>query len=244
MGYSYTRFPEFAAGLIAMGLAGISGAVLFAVAEDGYASFQQLGQEVVVPSILLLAAIAVISWVLHWHRLGRALMAGFVIGLASTIGLEAVRIIGFRVFGSMPGDLPTLMGVLLTGRIMQGPDTLSTALGYADHFWNGAAYGIIYVLLLGRQRWWVGTLYGLVLGTGFLASPVPVALGVGSFGAGMWPAFAITVYLAHVVFGTLIGIFAQRWSWVGPSVLSYLINLRPVIVSLHRRATDRERPAS
>lgn len=31
------------------------------------------------------------------------------------------------------------MGVLLTGRIRQRPDTLSTILGYADHFWRVTA---------------------------------------------------------------------------------------------------------
>ncbi len=52
----------------------------------------------------------------------------------------------------MIGDLPRLMGVLLTDRFMLGPSLVSDILGYAYHFWNGASFGVIFAVLLGRRR--------------------------------------------------------------------------------------------
>ena len=50
----------------------------------------------------------------------------------------------------MPGDLPKLIGIKVLGRmVMQGPDLSSNLAGWGFHFWNGAMFGIIYVLLVG-----------------------------------------------------------------------------------------------
>ncbi|MCF8566595.1 hypothetical protein LLE49_17870 [Alicyclobacillus tolerans] len=212
---------EFLCTLITLAAAGFSGALLFAIAEAGYSSFQQLAEDVKIPGIVILILVYFIAKLRNWRWLSGGLWTGFWVGSVSTIGLEAVRIIGFRVFHSMPGDLPTLMGVLMTGRIMQGPDTVSTFLGYADHFWNGAVFGVVYVLLFGKRKWWVGTIYGLILGTGFLLSPVVNAIGAGLFGTLVGPKFAVTVYLAHIVFGSLIGWLVQRSSRSGRSIFGH-----------------------
>ncbi|MFB5192251.1 hypothetical protein [Alicyclobacillus fastidiosus] len=149
---------EFLFTLITLVASGFSGALLFAIAEAGYSSFQQLAEDVIIPGIVILILVYLIAKVRKWRWLSQGLWIGFWPGAVSTIVLEVVRIIGFRVFHSMPGDLPTLMGVLMTGRIMQGPDAVSTFLGYADHFWNGAAFSTIYVLLFGKRNWWVGVI--------------------------------------------------------------------------------------
>jgi len=44
-------------------------------------------------------------------------------------------------------------------------------------FWNGASFGLIYVMVLGTFRRWVGTVFGVLLG--FIFSPVVWASGVG-----------------------------------------------------------------
>ena len=62
--------------------------------------------------------------------------------MAATVALEVVRITGFRI-GAMPGDLPRLMGVLILNRFAEGPGTGSDLAGWAYHFWNGAAFGIV-----------------------------------------------------------------------------------------------------
>ncbi len=50
----------------------------------------------------------------------RRTLAGGLAGLLATFGLEAFRATSFHVFEGMPGDLPRLMGVLLTDRFMLG----------------------------------------------------------------------------------------------------------------------------
>lgn len=161
-----------------------------------------------------------LAGLLRWTRLLRGIVVGAAAGAIATIGLEAVRITGYRVFSSMPGDLPTLMGVKATDRIMEGPNTIATIVGYADHFWNGAMFGVIFALLIGgflakRGAWataLIGMVFGLTLGFGFVTGPVPRSLGVGgvfsTVGVGE---FRTTVYLAHLVFGALRGLLTHRF---------------------------------
>ena len=211
---------EFVAILIVLAASGASGAILFAIAEGGYSTLSQLAGDVMLPSIGGMAFIVMVAIALHWTWLLRGIAFGFWIGLVSTVGLEVVRIIGFRLFHTMPGDLPTLMGMLLTNRFMQGPDGLSTFLGYAYHFWNGAAFAIPYVLIFGKRPLWIPMAYGVVLGVGFLASPVPNAMGVGYFGVQTGPQFAITVLLAHLLFGTILGSITMRMKCL-PSIVDH-----------------------
>ena len=124
-----------------------------------------------------------------------------VMDVEPTTGLLTIRLVRF---GGMPGDLPRLMGVLLTNRFMVGPSTLSDVLGWAYHFWNGSVFGLVFAMLLGRRpvSWYIG--YGVLVGVGFLASPVVTSMGIGSFGLGM-PSMPATVVLAHVVYGWALG---------------------------------------
>ncbi len=73
-------------------------------------------------------------------------------------------------------------GVLLLNQFMTGPTVLSNIAGWAYHFWNGAAFRIIYVLFLGTTRRWPTWICGLVIGIIFMLSPVVRALGIGYFG--------------------------------------------------------------
>jgi hypothetical protein len=133
--------------------------------------------------------------------------------------LELVRNIGFYEFNSMPGQLPELMGVLITNRIMLGPDLASNIIGWGDHVWNGALFGVTYILLLGgaprRKRHWygagLGAVFGLVIGTGFLLSPVSRATGAGIFGSIFGAKYVVTVYLAHLGFGAVLGVLVHRF---------------------------------
>ncbi|GAB3488491.1 hypothetical protein [Amycolatopsis cihanbeyliensis] len=197
-----------------------SGALLFALAATERWQFQDLLLRVGLPAVVLLVLALVLAAGVGWHRLRRGILVGGLSGLIATIGLEAVRITGFRALETMPGDLPMLMGVKATGRIMAGPNTTSTILGYADHFWNGAAFGVIFALLIGGfpRKWgaWSGALlgavYGLLLGFGFATGPVPTSLGIGGVFATVTVAeFQTTVYLAHLVFGLILGALVHRF---------------------------------
>ena len=99
------------------------------------------------------------------------------------------------------------MGVLLLDRFAMGPNWLSNLAGWGYHFWNGAAFGLIYTLLFGRSPYWSDLIYGSLIGIGLMSSPVVVAMGVGYFGSQFGIGFPITVMLAHLVFGLILGKF-------------------------------------
>ncbi|MGB7292813.1 MAG: NAD(P)/FAD-dependent oxidoreductase, partial [Thermodesulfobacteriota bacterium] len=57
-----------------------------------------------------------------------------------------------------------------------------------------------------------GSIYGLVIGIGFMVSPSVTALGIGYFGLQFGWAFLVTVSLAHLAFGSALGISINRFS--------------------------------
>ncbi len=197
---------------------------LFVAAEAGYSTLNTLAVELLVPSIVFLAIVMAVTWFSGERQLFRQIRTGMLAGLIGTIGLEIVREIGFHL-GGMPGDLPELMGVLLLDRFAQGPNVLSDIAGWAYHFWNGASFGIIYSLFVGRGRYWIGTIYGILVGTGFVLSPVVVALGVGYFGVDFGWGFPVTVYIAHIAFGTILGWLVFSWNEGQKSVVSGVVML-------------------
>ena len=192
---------------------------LFVAAEAGYSTLSSLAVEFLIPSIVFLAIILVISWFAGEHQLFRQIRTGILAGLVGTIGLEIVREIGFRL-GGMPGELPELMGVLLLNRFADGPSLLSNIAGWSYHFWNGASFGIIYSLFIGRGRYRTGTIYGILVGIGFMMSPVVVAMGVGHFGVDFGWGFPVTVILAHIAFGTVLGWFVFKKNEGQKSILT------------------------
>lgn len=211
---------ELVATAVALAAAVASGAQLFGLSATGRWGFQTLLIYVGLPAAAVLVIILAGSMLAGFRRLTRAIVVGSASGVVATVGLEAVRITGFRVFHSMPGDLPTLMGVKAAGRIMLGPDTFSTTLGYLDHFWNGAMFGVIFALLVGgfpaaRRAWTgaaIGAGYGLALGFGFATGPLPRTLGIGGvFSTVTVAEFHTTVYIAHAVFGALLGLLVHRF---------------------------------
>ena len=195
-------------GIIVLALAGIAPNI-YPAAMKGIAGMPFLSKWLLLPSIIIIITIYIVSRKQHRTLLSRRIMVGALSGVIATIGLEVVRIFGFKM-GWMPGDMPKLLGVLITNRFMEGPSTWSNILGYAYHYWNGAAFGIIFVLLLGRKPIWWGLIYALLIGTGFLLSPSVKAMGVGFMGTGL-PGMIEIVYGAHIAFGLILGYLAHRW---------------------------------
>ncbi len=187
----------------AVALVAAAGPAAFPLSQMGYASLHLLAFVVILPAAILLA----IAWgTLRGIRpeVASAIARGAVAGALATTALEVIRFSGFRL-GYMPGNLPELMGVLLLDRFSLGPSTASTLAGFAYHFWNGADFGIVFaVLSAGRSRWWAIP-YGILVGAGFLVSPVVQALGVGLFGKDFGWHFAATVLAAHTAFGAALG---------------------------------------
>ncbi|NOZ12577.1 MAG: hypothetical protein GXO69_02890 [Acidobacteria bacterium] len=188
--------------LTALLMAGIS-PNLFVAAQAGHFTLHHLAIVVLFPSLAVLAAVYLLARLWGFSDVHRQILNGIIAGLVATLGLELVRQIGFRM-GTMPGDMPKLLGVLLLNRFAQGPGLLSNIAGYAYHFWNGAAFGIIFSLIFGRGRVWIATMFAVLIGIGFMVSPVTIALGVGYFGMDFGWGFPLTVILAHIAYGLLL----------------------------------------
>lgn len=182
----------------------------FPAAQMGLASLKSLALIFLLPAAALLFALTLWHYLQGSVRLARAVMLGGGAGAAATLALEAVRYPGFLA-GYMPGNLPQLMGVLLLDRFALGPSEVSNIAGFAYHFWNGASFGILFVVaaevgIARRSILWT-TVYGVLIGIGFLASPVVRSLGGGTFGHEFGPFFILTVATAHLAFGAALGFF-------------------------------------
>lgn len=225
---------ELLATLVALAAVSVS-PLIFTVAAAGYSTMHALVLSALLPAIGVLSLCLLLGVFLGWKRLYRDVLEGMWIGALATVGLEIVRIIGFRIFDSMPGSLPMLMGVLITNHFMQGPTLLTDLAGWAYHFWNGACFGMVYMIVLGRRAWWIGVVYALGIAVVFMSSPVVVMTGAGHFGSNLGPGFAVTVLLAHIVFGAIIGLFASRKRIELPILLSGLLELRRQIFASDSR---------
>jgi hypothetical protein len=194
--------------LILLAAASVS-PLIFPLAESGRSSMDVLAKFALLPSI---AMIGIFLGFLYRRNdpLVRLAVVGLGAGAVATVALEAIRLPGFWL-GFMPGNLPRLMGVLLLDQFATGPTLRSDIAGWAYHFWNGASFGLIYVLVFGTCRRWVGAVYGVLLGAGFMLSPVVAALGVGFLGLEFSRGFPVTVTLAHAAFGGVLGWLSARW---------------------------------
>lgn len=197
---------------------------LFVAAQAGYAKLSDLATSYLIPSIILFILLYIIIWISGSRQLERQVRYGILGGLIGTIGLEIFREGGFML-GTMPGQLPKLMGVLLLDRFAFGPNWVSNIAGWSYHFWNGIAFGVIFSLLFGKPRIWIGAAYGFIIGLGFLAGPVVTSLGVGRFGANFGISFPITVTLAHLAFGVGLGLVLRMNSGEVSSLLQHGVTI-------------------
>ncbi|MEO9022822.1 MAG: DUF6789 family protein [Ginsengibacter sp.] len=193
---------------------------LFPYAESGRAELSSLAIEYLIPSAVLIFIIIGITHFLKYKNLTKQIVNGIVAGLVATVALEIVREIGYRL-GGMPGELPKLMGVLLLNRFADGPDIWSNMAGWAYHFWNGACFGIIFSLFFSRAKTVWGIIYGVIMGIVFMVSPVTRSLGIGAFGLQFNDGyqFVITVTLAHIAYGALLGFLIYKMNKGLPNLI-------------------------
>lgn len=206
------RAGELLATGVALAAAAVS-PLMFVGAAAGYGSMSFYTKFAVLPAIFAVIVIAAVARIRHWHRLYRGILAAAIAGPLAAVGLDVVRMIGFRIFGAMPGSMPMLMGVLITNRFLLGPNVWSDVVGWADHLLaNGIGFALVYVLIFGRARWWAAVFYAWLVATVFMISPAMNMLGgIGDFGLAMGPGFAVTVYLAHTAYGLILGLVVSRW---------------------------------
>lgn len=183
--------------------------LIFPIAESGRSSMDVLAKLALLPAAAVLLLVIGLLYRAD-DPLAKSSAVGLAAGAVATIALEAIRLPGFWL-GFMPGNLPRLMGVLLLNQFAAGPSLKSDIVGWVYHFWNGACFGLIYVLVFGTCRRWVGAVFGILLGFGFMLSPVVSSLGVGFLGLDFSKGFPVTVTLAHAAFGGALGWLAAAW---------------------------------
>lgn len=209
------RLGELFATGVVLAAAAVS-PLMFVGAAAGYGSMFFYAKFAVLPAIFAVLAITAIARLRRWERLYRGILIAAIAGPLAAVGLDVVRMIGFRFFGAMPGSMPMLMGALITNRFLLGPSVWSDVVGWADHLLvNGIGFALVYVLLFGRPRWWLAVPYAWVIATVFMISPAMNMLGgIGDFGLAMGPGFAVTVYVAHTVYGLILGAAVCAWGGV------------------------------
>lgn len=164
-------------------------------------------KNILIPSMVILGFVTIMAF-RCCSQLGKAIITGALAGFVATIGLDVVRLSGVSI-GLMPVSLPPIFGSMLTGL----PPETSTAVtvGYIYHFLNGITFGIIYAVIFGRIKWFVGVGYGLFIELGMMVSP-PTVMMAGFFGLKMGYGILVVSLIAHIVFGAVLGLLVQRYT--------------------------------
>lgn len=192
-----------------------------------YASFRDIA---IIPSIVIIFAIGIMSRS-KFPRITSRLFKGMAAGAIASIALEAIRIPGYMFTKWIPMDsMISLPGLLLTEKITALSEVKQTIMqsgvpmnlyhapldafiaGGLWHFWNGAAFGIVYALLIGKGKWWYGMIWAVVIEMVMMVAPYLIMM-KGPFGVEHmdgYNIFAITL-IAHLAFGAILGIIVQKW---------------------------------
>lgn len=210
----YGRAPAFKWDF-STGLASVLAAVLCFVPLVGFLAAWHMRVELpqftragVLPALVLLA-------VCEWYLVRRSPLlfnrfaSGLVGGLVATLLFDLVRVPGALAMKGAP-DLAPVIGQHLTGEAIGiAPSMKAIALGYGyEYLLVGALLGAAYSLILGRGRWYWGTICGLVAGIGFVSLP---QFGLFSVAEGFSLPMASAFYLvAFLVAGTALGAVVQR----------------------------------
>ncbi len=165
---------------------------------------------VLIPSLVILLLITLYSRT-RYPRLFNRIIAGLGAGALGTIALDIFRYpLGVQL-GGLPGDLPTMFGMFITGTM---PATTAVILiGYLYHFLNGAGFGLTYTLIAGKAKWYWGLVWALIIEILMMTTPPLLIMGVGPFGINppWWPKLFLTSLIAHISLGIALGLLAERF---------------------------------
>ena len=201
-----------------------------------YATFRDV---VIIPSVIAIFAIGILSRS-KFPRLTSRLFKGMTAGAIASFALEAIRIPGYMITKWLPMDsMISLPGLFLTEKITALSEVKQTVMqsgvamnlyhapldafmvGALWHFWNGATFGIIYALIIGKGKWWYGMIWAFIIEIVMMLAPYLIIM-KGPFGIEHmdgYNIFAITL-IAHMAFGAVLGIIVQRWKKDSKSILA------------------------
>lgn len=189
----------------------------------GLCSMRTFVLYVLIPAMLLLAAMALLDRVKGDRRLFRAVLIGSVAGLVAAFAYDLFRVpwvVGFaRQIG--PGWLrlplfrvfPQFGAMILNEPFTSNQPASSYSLsahilGWIYHFSNGMTFGIMYMALIGDalKRSW---LWAIALAAGLelfmLVTPY-----TSFFAIRMTAVFVVVTLTAHILFGLTLGPLARR----------------------------------
>lgn len=213
----------------------LSAASIWCLLADFYhlCDMQTFTAAVLVPSTLILIAIAILDRHRGKQDLWRAVVIGavggllaafaydlfrlpWVIGAVDQVGPSWLRMPLFKVF---PRFGAMILGKSFTPQTTDSQFTLAAhILGWIYHFSNGMTFGVMYMALIGdaiRRTW----LWAIVLAVGLelamLFTPYTTF-----FGIRLTLLFVVVTLSAHLIFGIALGLFAKKWSfyWFEPSL--------------------------
>ena len=130
----------------------------------------------------------------------------FVVAAADKVGPDWLRLPLFKVFPRF--------GALILGQSFDATTTdsqftlIAHVLGWLYHFSNGITFGVMYMALVGdasRRSWLWAVLFATGLELAMLFTPYTTF-----FGIHLTTKFVIATLTAHVIFGIVLGLLAQR----------------------------------
>lgn len=191
---------------------GGTSSLLIVAASAGLAPMTILFWGVGLPGMLVVAIVGGFAKTAGLTRLAHRIGIGVLGGIALTMALDVVRVAGTHL-GYLP-DSVTMFGAMITGtNPMADPTAVSYTLGVLYHFFNGISFALVYVILIGRSRWWGPLLYSIaVVEVGMMILP-PMAPKFGAFGLDKYPSllngYFLTTLLAHAAMGIVLGLIIQ-----------------------------------
>ena len=192
-----------------------------------YATFRDIA---IIPSVVIIFAIGILSRS-KFPRLTSRLFKGMAAGAIASLALEAIRIPGYMFAKWMPMDsMISLPGLLLTEKITALSEVKQVIMqsdvpmilyhapldafisGGLWHFWNGATFGIVYALVIGKGKWWYGMIWAVIIEMVMMVAPYLIMM-KGPFGVEHMDGYNIFVItlIAHLAFGAVLGIIVQKW---------------------------------
>jgi hypothetical protein len=171
-------------------------------------------------ALIVLAVVLIVSY-RAYPRLFDRVFTGLWAGAVATIALDVIRYpigVGLK---TLPADMPTMFGKLIFGT--DSVTTVVLVVGYLYHFLNGASFGLVYTVVAGKVSWYWGVVWGLIIEVLMMTTPPMLLMGVGPFGVNTGaPWYFLTTLAAHVAFGAVLGLLAERFVKERGSILALL----------------------
>lgn len=161
------------------------------------------------------ALVVVVATLIYAHYRNRVLLNRFVVGyLGGIVGTAVIHI--FMIAGIALGMMPNLIYVLgnlaLGHGMVATPSIHALTMGLVYHYLlDGAAWGAVYALVIGKAHWWYGAFFGTAVWAALMVSPVFYALRLPELAAQRGALLIAMMLVAHFVYGGIIGYAVYRF---------------------------------